>query len=229
MRPILELVMRILVSVIGFILPWQLRRRILIALFGYKIHSSARIGFSIIFPKRLEMGEGARIGNLTVCKGISLLRMGEKSSIGNLNWISGFPESDKTFFGGEHDRRPELVICSHAAITNRHIIDCTNSVRVGKFSTVAGYRSQILTHSIDLYNSRQASKPISIGEYTFVGSASILLGGSALPDYSVLGANSVLNKAHAEPYVLYAGNPAKAVKVLSRDMAYFHRSTGYVH
>jgi acetyltransferase-like isoleucine patch superfamily enzyme len=221
--------MRMLVSVLILVVPWRLRRHILIAIFGYKIHRSARIGFSMICPQRLEMGPGAYIGHLTVCKGISLLKMDEESFIGNLNWITGFPASDKTFFGSEHERRPELVVCSNAAITNRHIIDCTNSVRIGKFATFAGYRSQVLTHSIDLYQNRQASKPITVGEYSFVGSGSILLGGSALPDYSILGANSVLNKALTDRHFLYAGNPARAVKELSPDMAYFHRSKGLVH
>ena len=118
---------------------------------------------------------------------------------------------------------------SHAAITTRHYIDCTNSVTVGEFSTVAGARSQLLTHSIDLQESRQSSKPINIGKYCFIGTACIVLGGSSLPDYSVLGASSMMNKSFSEAYFLYAGNPAKAVKELSKDMAYFRRPSGFVH
>lgn len=198
-------------------------------LFGYRIHPTARIGFSVICPKHLEMGPQSYIGNLTLCKGLELLRMEESSLIGNLNWISGFPANDDRFFSSEKGRRPELILGSNAAITTRHYIDCTNSVIVGEFTTVAGARSQLLTHSIDLYESRQASKPITIGKYCFVGTASILLGGSALPDYSVLGASSMLNKAFAETYFLYAGNPASPVKSLSQDMAYFRRAKGFVH
>jgi hypothetical protein len=175
------------------------------------------------------MGAGARIGSLTVCKGLSLLKMGEKSRLGNLNWISGFPISSKMFFGDERDRRPELIVGEHGAITNRHLIDCTNSVRIGRFTTFAGFRSQILTHSIDLQLCCQASKPVTIGDYCFVGTGCVLLGGSSLPDYSVLAAGSVLNKSYSEPYQLYAGSPARAVKELSRDMMYFHRSVGYVN
>jgi hypothetical protein len=50
-----------------------------------------------------------------------------------------------------------------------------------------------------------------------------------LPDYSVLGASSMLNKEYSEPYFLYAGNPAKAIKPLPKDTAYFNRSAGFVH
>jgi acetyltransferase-like isoleucine patch superfamily enzyme len=154
--------------------------------------------------------------------------MGEGSRLGNLNWITGFPVGNKDFFAGE-ERRAELVIGEHAAVTHRHLIDCTNSVRIGRFTTFAGYRSQVLTHSIDLQRCRQASRPIAIGDYCFVGTNCVLLGGSALPDYSVLGASSVLNKAYSDPHQLYAGNPARPVKPLSREMEYFTRSTGFVH
>ncbi len=224
-----EIGMKRLLAVFLLILPWRLRRIALNKIFGYQIHPTARIGLSLILPVRLEMDAGARIGNLTLCKGISLLKMSEKSSIGNLNWITGFPAGDQRFFTADVGRRPELILGAQAAVTNRHLIDCTNSVRIGKFTTFAGARSQMLTHSIDLYECRQSSKPITIGDYCFVGTACVLLGGSVLPDYSVLGAGSVLNKPYADPYFLYAGNPARPVKQLTSEMAYFTRSTGYVH
>jgi hypothetical protein len=55
-----------------------------------------------------------------------------------------------------------------------------------------------------------------------------LLGGSVLPDYCVLGAKSLLNKAFAESYQLYGGVPAKPLQSLPRDYAYFQRTTGFV-
>ena len=222
--------MKRLLAALLLILPWRLRRITLITIFGYKIHSTARIGLSIVCPDRLEMDAGARIGSLTMCKGISLLKMGEKSSIGSLNWITGFPAGDRDFFVADDvERRPELVLGAEAAITTRHYIDCTNSVKIGRFTTFAGARSQILTHGIDLHECRQSSKPVTIGEYCFVGAGCVLLAGSMLPDYSVLGASSMLNKRYSEPYFLYAGNPARAIKPLPSDMAYFKRLTGLVH
>jgi len=126
------------------------------------------------------------------------------------------------------DRRPELIVHDQAAITNRHFIDCSASVSIGRFTTFAGCRSIVLSHSIDLVNCKQSSSPISIGEYCFVGAASVLLPGASLPDHSVLGANSLLNKIHTEQYFLYAGNPARPVKQLSSDMKYFTRTIGNV-
>jgi len=220
--------MKSLLSLILMIVPWRIRRHMMASLLGYKIHPTAKIGLSFVCPDHLEMGAGAHIGSLTVCKGLFLLQMGEQSHLGNLNWVTGFPASNKGFFQGEPDRKPELIIGEHAAITNRHLIDCTNSVRIGRFTTFAGFRSQILTHSIDLYRCLQASKPVTIGDYCFVGTSCILLGGSALPDYCVLAAGSVLNKTYSESHQLYAGNPAKAVKPLPQEMLYFNREAGFV-
>jgi hypothetical protein len=220
--------MRKLLSLAVLLFPWSIRRRLLVALMGYEIHPTARIGWSWIYPERLQMAAGSRIGHLTVCKGLSLLQMGEQSRLGNLNWITGFPVENKAFFAGETERRAELCIGEHAAVTHRHLIDCTNAVRIGRFTTFAGYRSQVLTHSIDLARCCQASKPITIGEYCFVGTNCVLLGGSVLPDYSVLGASSVLNKAYTETHQLYAGNPARPVKALAQETGYFQRSAGVV-
>lgn len=221
--------MKKILSVLFWVFPWKLRRMLMVRLFQYRIHPSARIGFSVICPDYLEMAQGARIGNLTICKGLSLLKLGESALIGNLNWITGLPIRDKSFYADDHERRPQLIVDSHAAITNRHYIDCTDTVEIGKFTTMAGASSQILTHSVDLVQCRQASHPVKIGEYCFIGTGSILLAGSVLPGYSVLGAGSVLNKVYTERYVLYAGTPARPVKTLPANMGYFERTTGFVH
>jgi len=113
-------------------------------------------------------------------------------------------------------------------VTRRHHLDCTDRISVGAFSTIAGYGSQFLTHGIDVAEGRQDCKPISIGSYCLIGSRVAVLGGAALPDYSVLGAASLLNKAFVEEYVLYAGQPASAKKALNPAGAYFCRSVGFV-
>lgn len=210
-------------------LPWFIHRWILIRCWRYEISPNARIGFSWVFPQNLRMGPGASIGHLTMVKGLHALELGECARIGNLNWITGYPAGDPVHFSHQTDRVPRLVLGRHTAVTNRHLIDCTNSVRIGSFSTVAGFRSQILTHSIDLAVCRQHSVPIEIGDYCFVGTACTLLGGARLPNYSVLGAGSLLNKPFTTPYRLYGGVPAKEIKALDPAMGYFRRENGFVH
>jgi acetyltransferase-like isoleucine patch superfamily enzyme len=213
---------------LSFFLPWELRRSLFEKQLGYKIHASCKIGFAWILPSHLIMEEGSRIDHLTVCKNIDLLHLKAHASIGRGNWITGFPLGPSPHFAEEKDRRPELIVGEHSAITHRHLIDCTNSVVVGKFTTVAGFQSQIITHSIDIEKSRQTSAPVRIGDYCFIGTNSVLLGGSAVPDFCVLGAKSLLNKSFTETYQLYGGVPARPIQKLSADSKYFQRTEGFV-
>lgn len=221
--------MKTFLYALSLLLPWPLRRRLLARAFGYRIHPTARIGLAWVMPQRLVMEAHASIGNLTVCKNLGLIHLQEHSFVGNGNWITGYPPGPSRHFAHQPDRRPELVLGRHAAITNRHFIDCTATVSIGEFTTFAGFYSQILTHSIDLAESRQAASPVTIGKYCFIGTNSVLLGGSALPDYSVLGAKSLLNKVFKETGTLYGGVPAKPLSALPvQQMAYFQRTAGFV-
>ncbi len=220
--------MRLLFRLCIVILPWPLKRLLLCRLYGYQLHSTSRIGWAWVYPTRLVMSSHARIGHLTVCKGMELLVLGEHASIGRLNWISAYPADRAPHFVHRSMRQPQLLVGEHAAITNRHIIDCTEQINIGRFATVAGYRSQLLTHSIDLHECRQDAKPITIGSYCFIGTACTILGGTSIPDFSVAGAHALLNKAYGESYRLYAGVPAKAVAQLDPKMKYFTRSVGFV-
>ncbi len=220
--------MRSLLRLFIVVLPWRLKRFLLQRLCGYELHPTSHIGLAWVYPERLVMGAHSSIGHLTVCKGLELLFLAEHSVIGRLNWISAYPRNLPPHFSHMPDRKPRLVMGQHAAITHRHIVDCTEEVTVGAYATVAGYRTQILTHSIDLLECRQGAKPVRIGSYSFVGTACTILGGAVVPDYSVLGAHSLLNRAHEESYRLYAGVPAKPVSQLDPKMKYFTRATGFI-
>lgn len=220
---------RLLIYSLLMLLPWRLRRIGLSSCFGFRISPAAYIGFSLVLPAELTMEDGAKIGHFNVCKGLSSMYLGPHSSIGRLNWITGHPLSDSRHFKNQPNRTPSLSLGAHSAITSRHIFDCTNKVEIGSFTTVAGFRSQILTHSINIDASEQQSKPIQIGDYCFVGTACVLLGGCQLPSHSILGAGSLLNRSHVNEYFLYAGLPAKAIRRISRDAKYFWRTTGYIY
>lgn len=195
----------------------------------HEIDRTATIGKSIILAKKLRMGPHSRIHNGVFCRKIDLLDMGEDSGIGNFTFITGHSTSDKITYAHVKDRRCELVLRRSSGITSRHYVDCSGGIYVGEFTTVAGIRSQLLTHSIDVYNNRQDARPIIIGQYCFVGTGCILLPGSVLPDYSILGAGSVLTKAMSEAGCVYGGIPARIKKKLIVDtIPYFHRVKHFV-
>lgn len=211
-------------------IPWTLRRKILIKKFGYKIHPTAHIGLSYIYPKYLEMGAGASIGHFNVAIHLDKIVIGENSSIVRSNWITGFPTgTDSKFFSHDKERKSELIIGKESAITKNHHIDCTNYIHIGDFVTIAGYNSQFLTHSIDIYESRQDSHPIEIGDYCFVSTGVRVLGGAKLPACCVLSAGAVLNKAYTKERMLYVGVPAMPKKEIPIDAKYFLRKEGFIY
>jgi acetyltransferase-like isoleucine patch superfamily enzyme len=219
-----------LIKLFTFLLPWPLRRLALNSFFKYQIHPSAKIGLSWIFPKRLVMDAGSSIGHFTTAINLDLIEMEKDSSIGRGNWITGFPVgTNSPHFKHQVGRRAELLLKQGSSITKNHHIDCTNLIEIGAFTTIAGYQSQLLTHSIDLFEGRQDSAPISIGDYCFVGTNVVILGGSKLPSHSVLGAKSLLNKEYSEEWRLYGGVPAKNLSEIPSTAKYFTRAEGFVY
>jgi acetyltransferase-like isoleucine patch superfamily enzyme len=219
-----------LLKIVSFFFPWFLRRRILNKCFGYKIHPNARIGFAWVFPKELILAADSRIDHFTVAIHLNKIELGPKATISRGNWITGFPREAKSLhFKHQMDRKAELVLGEASNITKNHHFDCTSHIHIGRFTTIAGYQSQFLTHSIDVYENRQDSHPILIGDYSFVGTNVVVLGGSTLPSHSVLGAKSLLNKQFSEEWILYGGIPAKKISEIPRTAKYFTREEGYVY
>ena len=217
-------------KIITMLLPWSLRRMVLNKWFGYKIHPSARIGLAWVFPDKLIMEAGSKIDHLTVAIHLDKIDMRENSSIGRSNWITGFSSlTAGKHFSHQAERTSVLILGRHSAITKHHHIDCTNIIRIGDFVTVAGYQSQLLTHSIDVYKNRQDSHPITIGDYTFIGTNTVILGGARLPDFCVLGAKSLLNKSYDKEWKVYGGVPARPISDIPQDAEYFKRKEGFVY
>jgi acetyltransferase-like isoleucine patch superfamily enzyme len=156
--------------------------------------------------------------------------MEDFARIGSLNYITGYPGHLTDFFGHINNRKCELYIGTHSAITSRHFVDCTCGIQIGSFTTIAGIRSQFLTHSIDLVENRQSGDSIKVGDYCFIGTNCVFLPGSQMPSFSILGAKSVLNKALTEGSCLYGGVPVKKIKEVNKgEIAYFQRKVGSVN
>ena len=211
-----------------FVWPWPIRRWLWNTMYGYAIDRTARVGLSWIRSKRFRMGKRSTMGHFNVVKGLDDLIVGDDVVIGRMNWITAFPSDNPNHFTEDPNRHPALVLEDHAGLTNRDIIDCTSKITFGRMTTIAGFQSQFITHSIDLRVNRQRSQEIHIGEYTFVGTGVIVFGGAKLPARSVLGAGSMLSKSYEEPDMLYGGVPAKPIQPIEKDCAYFMREEGFV-
>jgi acetyltransferase-like isoleucine patch superfamily enzyme len=218
--------LRLCISFASVLLPWSLRRALLARIFGWDIHPEARIGLCAIDSDRVTLAQGSRIAHLTMVRNLGELNLAKNAVIGSLNSISSVPAHSPHFSASKRVR--SLSVGEESAITHRHQIDCTDRVVVGRFSVMAGSRSQILTHSVNIADNRQDCAPVVIGDYSFVGTSVILLAGSTVPSRSVVGAGSVVVHGLTQAETMYAGVPAKALSTFEGTEAYFHRARGIV-
>lgn len=221
---------KLAIQILGFFLPWALRRRLLAACFGYQLHPDCRIGLSFVFADAVEMAKGARLGHMNYVGRLNKLQMDEDSFIGNFNWIGGFSTQIETqFFKSAKNRYSQLTMGKCSMMGHQHYIDCTDRVTFGAFSGLAGFRSQLVTHGIEIIRSKQSCGPISVGNYTMIGAGSLLMKGVHIPDCCIVSAGSVINYINAEPYSLIAGNPAECTRKVPEKARFFARTGNVIH
>lgn len=103
-------------------------------------------------------------------------------------------------------------------ITDFCNIDCWTNIVIGDGSTIA-HRSQIMDsnhHFVVSINKRQISnnmKPIFIGKQTWICNSTTITGGAKIPNFSIVGSNSLVNKDFLKEgdTCLIAGVPAKVI------------------
>lgn len=209
-------------------LPWKFRRGILNLLPGFKLHPGSRIGLSLVLSRRVLMADGARIGHLNLLRNLEELTMESGATIGRTNHACGYLSSAKGgSFEDSPDRSSSLVMRRDSAITNSHHLDCTDLIEIGEFTTIAGYHSQLMTHSLDLVHSEQRCAPIRIGPRSFLGTRVVILPGVQLPEGTILAAGAVVNRSLVESRSLYGGVPARFIKRMD-GITYYERFEGRV-
>ncbi len=129
-------------------------------------------------------------------------------------------------------------ISSSAKLLNKKNIDLANHIWIGHYCLVDGTGGvslgegvQLSSHTVVYSHSSQDAirllgkhfieleatkrpgyklKPVTIGEYTFVGTSSVILPGSTIGKGCIIGAGSVVNGTVPD-YAIAVGNPAKIV------------------
>jgi acetyltransferase-like isoleucine patch superfamily enzyme len=216
---------QVVIAAISIVAPFKIRRLLLNYLLGWKIDKAARIGFSIIIADRVIMAPEAKIGHMNFIAGLTLLRLDQTARISKLNILHGVSRSRTGVYPNSKNRRANVFLQRGSSITTAHYLDCSDQIVIGEFSTLAGFRSQIVTHSVDLTNATQGTARVRIGERTFIGTSSVILKGTKVPSFSVFAAGSVITNDIREDCALYGGVPARKIRPLPRSLGYFHRNS----
>lgn len=122
------------------------------------------------------------------------------------------------------DENATLVIGSGSGFSGISIF-CSKKIIIGKMLFCGANVSIWDTdfHPIPVYErinnipDTTRVKEIKIGDNVFIGANSIILKGVVIGDGSVIGAGSVVTK-NIPPNQIWAGNPAKFIKVINNDV-----------
>ena len=213
--------------VVAALSPWFVRRQMLRALCRATFGKGSHVGFSFIDTQCLALGDGARIGSMNVFMHVREVRLEAGAIMGNLNWASGLSHLTGLDDNGGY-RSGGLVIREGGSITSRHYLDMNADIEFGRMSQIAGVRSTFLTHSIDIMANRQERAPVYVGNYTFVGTNSVLLAGAHIPDKCVVAAGAVVTGRLTESNCLYGGVPARMLKNMPEGGGFFSRTDAVV-
>lgn len=214
---------RFLVAAFLSLLPPKLHRALGCRLLGWDVAPGVYIGHSIIAAKRVVMAPGSAIGSLNMIKGLEELNLAEGAAIGFWNWISG-PSLESGEFPHSPKRRPALVMGVYSAILQRHIVDCSDTVTFGDYATLGGYRSTLLTHSVNLVKNKRFAAPVTIGERSAIMTNCLIMAGVRIAPRCVVSAGSVVTMPLTGELMFYRGNPAEPVRPLDPDYKFFNRT-----
>jgi acetyltransferase-like isoleucine patch superfamily enzyme len=205
-------------------LPGFLKRPLYRWLFGYKIGRRVRLGLSLIDARECEIADDVSFGHLNLVLGVGRLLVGEHARIGHLNVIRGGEEVSigrwaEILRMNEINSIPDPLVVNPtdprfhlgdgSIVTAGHKIDFTDRVSIGRRTIIGGRNSSLWTHN------RQRTRPVEIGELTYVGSEIRVAPGGVIPSRCIVGIGSVITGRLEGEYMLIAGVPARAVKELS--------------
>jgi len=218
--------LRLFVKGMIALLPSPLKRTLYRHLFGYKVGRRVKIGFSVIDAaeceigddvtighlnlfirtERLSIGEHARIGHLNIIRGGNEVRLGRYSEIIRFNEINSIPEPEVI-----NEIDPTFILGDGSVVVASHKIDFTDRVELGKRVILGGRNSSLWTHN------RQATKPIKIGDNSYIGSEIRIAPGGEVPPRCVVGIGSVITKKLEGENNLISGVPAAVTKSLGEE------------
>jgi acetyltransferase-like isoleucine patch superfamily enzyme len=208
------------------LLPGFLKRPLYRGLFGYRIGRRVRLGLTLIDAAECEIADDVRVGHLNVFVGVGRLTVGDHAHVGHLNVIRGGDEVSIGRYAeilrmNEINSIPDPLVVNPtdprfhlgdgAIVTAGHKIDFTDRVSIGRRSILGGRNSSLWTHN------RQRTRPIEIGELTYVGSEIRVAPGGVIPSRCIVGIGSVVTGRIEGEYQLIAGVPARARKALSEE------------
>lgn len=185
-------------------LPQRFKRLLYTRVFGWEVHPTARIGYSLLHGKHFKLGEGSYIGHGNIIKGIGRFELAERAYVKNLN----------NFFAQALPQFPvrSFYLGPRSLIMSRHFFDVAGEITIGSDCTIGGRDSQFWSHSrFTTADGTKALEPrtLFVGDRVYVGARATLVH-CFIPTDCVVGAGAVPTKQFVETGQMIVGNPALA-------------------
>jgi acetyltransferase-like isoleucine patch superfamily enzyme len=208
------------------LLPSFLKRPCYRIFFGYRIGRGVRVGLSLIDAaecelgdyvsfghfnvvigvNRLKFGDHVRVGHLNIIRGGQEVRLGRYAEIGRMNEINSIPDAEVV-----NPIEPVFSLGDGSVVTTGHKIDFTDRVEIGRRTILGGRNSSLWTHN------RQRTRPIIIGEMSYIGSEIRVAPGGVIPSRCMVGIGSVITGRIVGENHLVAGVPARIIRELTEE------------
>lgn len=115
----------------------------------------------------------------------------------------------------------KVIIEDHTIINEYCYLDGRGGLKIGSNTTIAVYTKIISAgHNIDSNTFEYIDAPIVIGNNVAIFADSIVLGGAQIQNGAVFYSRSVIPKGEYIEKGVYAGNPAKLLRMRQSDINY---------
>jgi len=183
--------------------PHSIVKNAVLRMLGHNVGKYSKIGINLFLSNKLiTLQEHARIGNFNVIRNLNHLQLYEGAQIGNLNWISAAPEFSTQGINAK------LILHVKSAITNRHYLDVSGTIELMDGSAIWGVRSTFMTHGIDPTTWQQNASKTTIGRKSVIGSNSVVVPGTTLPDGCYFGMGSLISGGNYQANTKYVNSKA---------------------
>lgn len=170
------------------LLPPSIVKNRLVKMTGHDVDDKSSIGITLALRVHFFTFENnTKLGSFNVIRNLNHLHMSDGAQIGNLNWISAAPEFSVM------DTNARLIMGSSSAITNRHYLDVSGTLEMMTGSALWGVRTTVMTHGIEPDSWKQSAIKTTIGERSVIGSNSIIVPGTTIPDGCYFGMGSLIS------------------------------------
>lgn len=199
----------------------------LLNLLGHSVHSSSKIGCSVLRVSNLTLEKDSWIGNFNIII-LNRLLLSEKSFIKKYNKIVGRSLEILIYSNGSIGSRNKisrsdppisygtatLKIDTWGQIVHGCMLDCTRSIFIGSFTTVGGSDTQFWTHGY--YHGENGIERIRIdgeiyiGNNVYVGTRCTFMPGVKIANAVHIGANCCISKSLEKPG-MYVSQPLRFI------------------